>query len=607
MSNQLSNSQEQDQDQKLKDQVQANPAQKDQEQNPEHVSAENQEAPQKHEVQPTSSTQPQSADKERQLSDYIQTYLADYRRGIAYQQQATANPIKVDELASKLATVYEKVRRIIDWKEENLVRRTAIERILKRTLLSEISGLGLIKLDAEKITEPLIMEVVRSGYFTQNRVSRNKIPLAKQSLAKYIYILNNSPLSGKNGSLKIKEKINFYNWILEIAACEIEEVLEPAFKENALMNLMTNVIYDRLRVKPKDEMTDQDKLIQTYVAVHRTLYSLDEPIITYNLIKFRYPKWFEDDPDFISQFTQNIESIKQTLEEDLNHSKAGEFFKICEHYDAAYLIIGDFMKLLEEEPEQIEQKLSKKTTLHQLIDTVYKARLKTLKKRLFRSAIYSTLSIFAAGIVSFIIFEGPVARLVHGHFSWFALLVDLGVPSLLMFILVATIRPPKKENLGVVKEEVEKIIYPFEGGEVYEINLKKRRNFIFNTIFGLISLVAGTIAAYGIYLVFKLAGVPWTSIYVDTVNVAMVIFAAMVIRHKAKEITIAERGSVINMVVDLFSLPLAKVGQWFSEKWKEYNILSVFFTALVDAPFSMVIAIIEDWRSFLRDKRSEIH
>ena len=128
-----------------------------------------------------------------------------------------------------------------------------------------------------------------------------------------------------------------------------------------------------------------------------------------------------------------------------------------------------------------------------------------------------------------------------------------------------------------------------------------------NTVFALISAAGGITGAYAIFMLFKVAGVPWTSIYIDTVNVAMVIAAAMVIRHKAREITIEERGSFISMTIELFSLPLAKVGQWFSDKWKEYNILSVFFIALVDMPFSVVVALLEDWRSFLRDRRSEIH
>ncbi len=543
----------------------------------------------------------------RKISSLVQQYLAEYKQGIAYDNRAVANPIQVDELASKLAKLYEKVRRIIDWKEENLVRRTAIERILKRSLLSELSGLGFTGgLNADQITKPLVMEMIRSGYFSNGCISKSKIPEARQSLAKYIYILNNSPYTARK-SLNIKDKINFYNWILEIAACELEEILEPAFKENALINLMTTSIYGDLSVKPSDELSDEDKLIQTYIAVHRTLFSLDSPIITYNLIKYRYPRWFKDDQEFLQNFTDQIEQIKARLEDDLNYEKSREFFKICERYDAAYLVLGDVMKEIEEEPNQIEDKLKEPKILNKHIETVYQNRVKTLKRRLTRSAIYSTLSIFAAGIVSFIIFEGPVARLANQEFSWFTLMVDLGVPSALMFLLVVMIKPPKDENLERVKEEVQKIVYPMEEEAEYEVTLRKKKNWFGNLIFRLISLSAGAISAYGIFWIFKIAGVPWTSIYVDTVNVAMVIFAGMIIRHKAKEITIEERGSVVTMLIDLFSIPLAKVGQWFSDKWKEYNILSVFFTALVDAPFSMIVTIIEDWRSFLRDKRSEIH
>ncbi len=552
-----------------------------------------------------SSTSPTNG---KELSVLIQDYLHEYKLGIKYEEQASVSPIQVDELASKVAKLYEKVRRIIDWKEENLVRRTAIERILKRSLLSEISGIGFSSgLDAEKLTEPLVLEMIRSGYFSNEKISKNKIPVAKKSLAKYIYILNNSPLSGKNVGLKIKEKINFYNWILEIAACELEEILEPAFKENALMNLMTTAIYKNLKIHPPEGINQEQQLLQTYIAVHRSLFNLDEAMICYNLLKYKYPRWFEDDLEFLQQFTASIGQVKQDLEADLNHPHSQKFFQVCEKYDAAYLILGDLMREIEAEPDQLESQLQDKHRLNELVEKVYSARLKTLKRRLFRSAIFSTLSIFVAGIASFIIFEGPVAKLVHGSFSWLALLVDLGVPSALMFILVSLIRPPEKDNLARVKLEVQKIVYEHLALDVYEINLQQKKNTILRAFFGLISLAAGLVSSIAIYWVFKIAGVPWTSIYVDTVNVAMVVFAAMLIRHKAKEITIKERGSVINMIVDLFSIPLAKIGKWFANVWQEYNIISVFFTALIDTPFSVLIGLIEDWRGFLKDERSDLH
>lgn len=542
-----------------------------------------------------------------ELSDLMQEYLHEYQQGIFYESQPVHSPIEVDELASKVATLYEKVRRIIDWKEENLVRRTAIQRILKRTLLSELSGVGSNTLDSEKITEPLVMEMIRSGYFSNKHISKDKIPEAEKSLSKYITILNKSSASEKMEGLKIKEKVNFYNWILEIAACEIEEILEPAFKENALINFMTQSIHQRLKIIPSDLVSKEDVLLQTYIATHRTLYGLDSPIIIYNLIKYRYPRWFEDDQEYINEFALNIDRIKLQLESDLNHKYGKHFFNICDRYDAAYLILGDIMKAIEKEPEQMEAELKNKQTLLKTIVKVYEVRIKTLKKRLYRSAVYSTLSILSAGSISLMIFEGPVARLVVGHFSWFAVFVDLAVPSTLMFLLVITIKLPKPENLDRVKEEVAKIVYASKEHDIYEIELNKKKNRLVQGFFGLLSLLGGAVGAYAIFTVFRIAGVPWTSMYIDTVYVAVVIFTALLIRHKAKEVTIEERASLISLFVDFFSLPLAKLGQWFSNKWKEYNILSVFFTALVDTPFSVLISLIEDWRSFLKDQRSQLH
>ena len=71
----------------------------------------------------------------------IATYRDFYLRELEEPERAT---IHVDELASKIAFWYEKMRKIVDWKEEHLVRRGAIERILKRVLLSEMAGLSVI-------------------------------------------------------------------------------------------------------------------------------------------------------------------------------------------------------------------------------------------------------------------------------------------------------------------------------------------------------------------------------------------------------------------------------------------------------------------------------
>src|SRR3989344_1621255 len=79
--------------------------------------------------------------------------------------------IHVDEVASKVAAFYEQIRTIIDWKEEHLMRRAAIIRRLQNRFLDATrSGDTSVK-----IAEPLIMELIRGGYFPNDKIETSKI------------------------------------------------------------------------------------------------------------------------------------------------------------------------------------------------------------------------------------------------------------------------------------------------------------------------------------------------------------------------------------------------------------------------------------------------
>ncbi len=548
---------------------------------------------------------------EQKISNEILTlpmkkYIEDYRRALAISGIKAENPIVVDEIASKIASLYEKARRIIDWKEENLVRRTAIERILKRRLISEISEITIFPdLDPQKIAGPITLEFIRTGYFENGKIPEEKILGIENILNKYLYILKNNPFAKEN-ALAIKDKVHFYNWILEIAACEIEEYLGNTGRETALIKFMAESIYSGLTLVPADGLSEETKYIQTYIATHKALFGLDSSIISYNVLRIRYPKFTENDPEFIHDFAINVKEIWGDLTKDLEHPKRSEFQRICEAYDAAYRILADMMESFEEDVDSIEEKLESKGHVENLIERVYSERLATLKARLFRSAIYSTLSIFVAGMASLLIFEYPIAKFFYGEFKPWALVADIVIPTALMFFLVGIIKPPTKDNLPKVVEEVEKLIYADAERNSYKIKLsgkiKKFRNYIFSTFY----LLGGLASLYLIYIIFKIAGTPPTSLYINTANIALIVFAATLIRQKSREITIKERVGIYEFFLDFFSVPLAKVGAWLGSKWKEFNFVSVFLSTLVDTPFSSFIEILEDWRTYIKEKQAEI-
>lgn len=543
-----------------------------------------------------------------EFSSVAKQLFKDYQNYYAsLQPKGEVSFIHVDEIASRVAVFYENLIRVINWKEEQLVRRTAIERKLKRRLITEISGLSLVaNLKPDKIAEALVLESIRGGHLPNDQIPQSKIEDVQHILEKYIYILKHLSIA-KNRSSDVKLKVQFYNWLLEIAACEIEETLAPPLKENALINSMVKVMEERIRIKPEGAISEEEKRIQIFIAVHRTLFHLDSPIISYRLLKWQHPKWINMPEHLFAQATENILKIRKEIESQLNHPLSGEFFKICEKYDTLWLVLGDILDQFSKNPSEIPAKLGNKEILTRLITEAYQKRFKTLKTRLLKMGFYSSLSVLIANAFSLFVVEVPLAKLLYGRIKPWAMVADVVVPTLIMIGLVSAYRLPKESNLEKLIEEIYKIIYHQEGEEIYEIKAKRTRKGIVTFFILLLYLLGMVISLGAIIWLLKAIRLPPTSIFINSLLAAVMIFGAMVVRQRAKEISVEERITFLEFSIDILSVPMAKVGQWLASKWKKYNIVSVFFTALIDMPFFAFINFIETWSSFLKERKSEIH
>lgn len=539
------------------------------------------------------------------LSPEIQKLIEQYQRNLMAQKpQKVVSTIHVDEVASKVAALYEKIRQVIDWKEEHLVRRTAIERILKRMLLSEISeALTATDFKLEEIAESLVAELVRGGHLANDSVPRFKVTQVEQVLAKYIYILKNCP--GKDTFSGSKKKIDLYHWILAVAACEAESILSPSLKEEALIECMTNIMAKSISVNSGFALTDEAKWIQTYIAVHRALFHLDSPIIAYHLLRYYYPDWDNLSLSRLGEITNQIFDMAGYIERELSHSLAGHFSAICESYDTVYLLLGDILGLFEK-PESIPGELANPSQLRNLMEIAYYRRLKTLKSRLFRMAAYSTLSIFIGNALSLFVVEVPLAKLVYGKFSPFAMAVDVLFPTALMFLLVALVRPPSKKNLHQLITHARKVVYQQER-DVYEIRVSQKKGVLMGVFVKFLFFLFTVVSLGTTVFIFYISRIPVTSIAIDAVNVAIIIGAALWIRGWARELTIGteERG-FLTLVFDSLTVPLAKFGSWLSARWRKFTSASIIFTALVDMPFLTFIDFIESWNQFLKEQRRKI-
>lgn len=140
----------------------------------------------------------------------VQELIRRYREYLDDETPRGEPVIQVDEIASKVAAFYEKIRGIIDYQEGHLLRKNVIARALQRRIfLKEVSG--------EEIAEPLIREVIRSGYLKNDSISESKISEVQEIVVFILSIFGAIGDDKQSGDLK--------EWLLGICVCAIEEAL----------------------------------------------------------------------------------------------------------------------------------------------------------------------------------------------------------------------------------------------------------------------------------------------------------------------------------------------------------------------------------------------
>jgi hypothetical protein len=532
------------------------------------------------------------------ISSKTQNLIGQYKSWHqSLQKKENVPTVHVDEVASQVAAIYEKIRGIIDWREEHLLRRGAIERILKRRLFLRVG---------EKIeARPFVSELIRSGHFPNDKVEETKVDLIQKALDKYIFIVEKSPEPKKEIT-----RIHLQNWLSCVAACEVEEILDPPRKEKILIDFMTERMKERITLK--NYFPEEEKNIQIYIAVQKALFKLDPPIITYHLLKKQFSEWgslqkSESGAGALEDITKNIYIIWQNIEKKIHSPLTEKFYRICERFDAPYLILGD---ILSQDPLNAETKLNNPEAVENDIKKFYQTRLSQQKSRVSRAALYSTLSIFATKILIAFVLEYLIIdiNILHQQPSWQTLGINIAIPPLLMLAIVLSIRPPRKENLDKVIMETMKITYEKESKDSYLIKSSIKQNAIMKGIIFILYMMTFVFSFWIFWTLLDKIGFTWPSKIVFVVFLSLITFAGIKIKERAKELSVEEeKGGFFGFIMDWFSLPFIQVGKYLSGQWTKYNTVLVFLTTLIDLPFQVLIEFLEQWRYFIKEKKEEIH
>ena len=164
----------------------------------------------------------------------------------------------VSRTISILAVLYEKARNAVEFRAEHLVRRAAIERILKRRLI--LNG------GSQSIAENLVVELLWARYIDSSLLDDTKVVHIQNIINRAIVVIE---------LLKNEQNLPkgiHRDTILGIISAEIEETIVSGKKREALNNFFYQAIRDSIQIPNIDERTVN---LQTYITIERAFAKSD--------------------------------------------------------------------------------------------------------------------------------------------------------------------------------------------------------------------------------------------------------------------------------------------------------------------------------------------
>lgn len=497
-----------------------------------------------------------------------------------------APKIHVDEIAAKVAAFYEKVRNIVDYHDEHLLRKRFIVRTLKRRLMMA---------PGEDFAEALLKEIIRAGHLPNDTIPQGKI-VEVQALIDGMRVVMER-LRGQNP----REARMLESWLIEIAANAIEENLVPAAGETMLFDLAFATMRNDIAVSGV-ALTDTDIGLALFIALQRALFHADDDQLGYRLFAFIAPQWKMLPPADAERIAMELPSLKTNIDAAIKSRHLSSFEKLCNRYNTAFFLVGDIIEEYKT-VDALTGLLQDEMALRSAIERMYARRFERERHRLHRLAFFSVLSFLLSKIAVALAVEIPIETYLAGQFSVLQTALNILFPPFLMLLIVAGIRLPGKGNIALATGLAADMVYE-EKPRRYFIVIPKRHGVIGTAVIYGAYFALFAFSFYVLHRVLTALQFNIANIVVFALFISLVLAAGVKIKNRARELSVAaERPTVAAFIVDLFIFPFITVGQWIIAGLAKFNILVLAMNAMIELPLQFFVEFLENLRGFIESKK----
>lgn len=500
--------------------------------------------------------------------------------------------ITVSQTVSFLALAYEKVRNAIEYREDHLIRRAAIERILKRRLSLNPEG----KNEAENV----LRELLWARYFANGSLDEGDIQDIQTIIQKYITIRSRL-LRGRSS----KSKGFIADFLIELITAEIEEFLTPA--ESQREADFGYYIFQTLKDKVKiEDVKESQKDTFLFIAIEKAYRKSDQAYQRYHLFRLFYKPLSQYSEQELETLITKLPDIFKKIDELIANPTVEKLVRFVRKQLPPFLIIFSILRDHKEDPKTL---FSDKNKLWAKVEQVARDKYAQVRSRLNVLAFRSLIYIFVTKMVFALILEVPVSQILYNHVNYLAIGINSLAPPIFMLFIILTVSVPGENNTKRLFLRIVDIIdkdSTFEKATAFITKKVKNKRPILLFGFTILYLSTFIVTLYLIHLILQLVDFNLLSEALFIFFISVVAFFAYRIKQIANMYRLTEKGSFFSPIVDFFFMPILSLGKFFSEGVSKINFFIVIFDFIIEAPFKLIIEVIEEWITFVRQKKEEI-
>lgn len=492
--------------------------------------------------------------------------------------------ISVHAAVSKISVVYEKLRNAIDYREEHLLRKGAIDRILRRQLVLES--------DPYVVSNNLIRELIAARYLPNNALPESLIDDSAVVVRKLQAVLQ-----VKIGNEKYRE------WLRGVVSCELEELLTNPVSDKAFVSFLYQRLSERIQVKGVI-LPDPERRLHIFVSCYRMLMKADEQQAGYKYLRAYVSSWTHSEewieaPDRVAQ---EVYGAYHRIREILKSKLTQRMLRAVRPYAVSLWMLRSALQE-ESQPGEI---LDSREETQKSVESVVAKRDKQAAGKQWRGIVRAMIYLLITKIIFALAIEIPVEKWLYGEHSSTSLIINIALPPTIMLVVGLFISRPGVANRRKILEYVDMLLTP-AGPHKQEISAPRRRVGVSAFLFTLLYLLMyGLSFGFISYWLLKLE-FTFVAISIFFFFLCVVSFFGYRLRMSAQEINVLKpKERLITAILDFLTLPILHAGRWLSVSISKVNVFAFIFDVLFEAPLKLFLGVMEESLKFIREKKDEL-